>query len=66
MSLIDFIDKYFSKWSITSISTCRKGRGSLMLRNKETFILVYFNMNDGKSWTDSCVTVDHVEAYEYG
>lgn len=65
MILIDFINKYFSKWSITSISTCRKGRGSMMLRDKETFILVYFNMNDGKDWTDSCVTVDHVETYEY-
>ena len=61
MSLRQFIHTYFPDWKITSIST-NKISGNIRLRNKETFILVNFNMNNGTSWSDERVTVSHVEA----
>ena len=64
MSLINFINTYFRSWGIASMTNCGAKCGYMKLCNKDTFIKVYYNLNGCTDWTDSKVTVDHVEACE--
>lgn len=57
-----FINEYFGLWEIAEITTFGVDCGYLVLRNKETFVKVYFTMHGDKHWTGANVKVDHVEA----
>ena len=61
MSLREFKNKYFEDWRIAGISTYGNERGYIKLRNKDSFIKLYFKFNGAKHWTDDCVTLDYIE-----
>lgn len=64
MNLRMFINKYFGLWKIAETATFSGVCGYLKLRNKDTFVKVYFTMHGEKHWTGANVEVDHVEACE--
>lgn len=64
MNLQKFINKYFGLWKIAEITTFSETCGFLKLRNKDTFVKVYFTMHGEKHWTGTNVEVDFVEAVE--
>jgi len=64
MNALTFIHKYFSGWSIASVSTYGTIHCCMKLRSNETFVNVYINLNGSKHWTDYCATVDHISAAE--
>ena len=61
MSFREFKNKYFEDWRIAGISTYGNERGYIKLRNKDSFIKLYFKFNGAKHWTDDCVTLDYIE-----
>ena len=61
MSLHEFKHKYFADWRIAGITTYGNERGYIQLRNRNSFIKLYFNFNGAKHWTDNCVTLDYIE-----
>ena len=61
MSLREFKNKYFEDWRIAGISTYGNERGYIKLRDKDSFIKLYFKFNGAKHWTDDCVALDYIE-----
>lgn len=61
MSFREFKNKYFDDWRIAGISTYGNERGYIKLRNKDSFIKLYFKFNGAKHWTDDCVTLEYIE-----
>ena len=64
MNALTFIHKYFSGWSIATMSTYGNIRCIIKLRSGETFVNVHINLNGSKHWTDYCATVDYITAAE--
>lgn len=61
MKLHEFKHKYFFDWTIAGIATFGNERGYLKLRDKDSFVKLYFKFNGAKYWTDDCVTLDYIE-----
>ena len=61
MPLYEFKNKYFADWRIAGIATYGNERGYIKLRDRDSFIKVYFKFNGEKYWTDSRVTLDYIE-----
>ena len=61
MSFREFKNKYFEDWRIAGVSTYGNERGYIKLRDKDSFIKLYFKFNGAKHWTDDCVTLDYIE-----
>ena len=61
MSLREFKNKYFEDWRIAGISTYGNERGYIKLRDKDSFIKLYFKFNGAKHWADDCVALDYIE-----
>ena len=61
MPLYEFKNKYFADWRIAGIATYGNERGYIKLRDRDSFIKVYFKFNGAKYWTDGRVTLDYIE-----
>ena len=61
MKLHKFKEKYFADWRIAGVTTYGSERGYIKLRDRDSFIKVYFKFNGAKYWTDSSVTLDYIE-----
>ena len=61
MPLYEFKNKYFADWRIAGIATYGNERGYIKLRDRDSFIKVYFKFNGAKYWTDGRVTFDYIE-----
>ena len=61
MPLYDFKNKYFADWRIAGIATYGNERGYIKLRDRDSFIKVYFKFNGAKYWTDGRVALDYIE-----
>ena len=61
MSLREFKNKYFADWRIAEITTYANERGYIKLRDKNSFIKLYFKFNGAKYWADDYVTIDYIE-----
>ena len=61
MPLHEFKNRYFADWRIAGVTTYGNERGYSELRNKDSFIKLYFKFNGAKYWTDDCVTLDYIE-----
>ena len=61
MPLYKFKNKYFADWRIAGIATYGNERGYIKLRDRDSFIKVYFKFNGAKYWTDGRVTLDYIE-----
>lgn len=61
MSLREFKNKYFEDWRIAEIKSYGNERGYIKLRNRDSFIKLYFKFNGAKHWTDDYVTLDYIE-----
>lgn len=61
MPLHEFKHKYFEDWRIAGITTYGNERGYIKLRDRDSFIKLYFKFNGAKYWTDDCVTLDYIE-----
>ena len=61
MKLHEFKEKYFADWRIAGVTTYGNERGYIKLRDRDSFIKVYFKFNDAKYWTDDSVTLDYIE-----
>ena len=61
MSLREFKNKYFADWRISEVTTYGSERGYIKLRDRDSFIKVYFKFNGAKYWTDDCVTFEYIE-----
>ena len=65
MSLHEFVNKYFADWKITGTASYGNKRGYIKLRNKDSFIKLFFKFNGGKYWTDNCVTLDYIKGCDF-
>ena len=61
MPLYEFKSKYFADWRISEVTTYGSERGYIKLRDRDSFIKVYFKFNGAKYWTDDSVTLDYIE-----
>ena len=61
MKLHEFKNKYFADWRIAEVTTYGSERGYIKLRDRDSFIKVYFKFNGAKYWTDDSVTLDYIE-----
>ena len=61
MKLHEFKEKYFTDWRIAGVTTYGSERGYIKLRDRDSFIKVYFKFNGAKYWTDDRVTLDYIE-----
>ena len=61
MPLYEVKNKYFADWRIAGIATYGNERGYIKLRDRDSFIKVYFKFNGAKYWTDGRVTLDYIE-----
>ena len=61
MKLHEFKEKYFSDWRIAEVATYGNERGYIKLRDRDSFIKLYFKFNDAKYWTDDRVTLEYIE-----
>ena len=61
MKLYEFKEKYFADWRIAGVTTYGSERGYIKLRDRDSFIKVYFKFNGAKYWTDDSVTLDYIE-----
>ncbi len=65
MNLHTFIRTYLSHWTICSYCCCGTDCGYIVLRDKETRIKIFFNLNGNTSWAGNNVTIDHFEGDEW-
>ena len=61
MPLHEFKNKYFADWRIAEVTTYGIERGYIKLRDRDSFIKLYFKFNGAKYWTDDCVILDYIE-----
>ena len=61
MPLYEFKNKYFADWRIAEVVTYGNERGYVKLRDRDSFIKVYFKFNGAKYWTDDRVTLEYIE-----
>lgn len=61
MKLHEFKNKYFADWRIAGVTTYGSERGYIKLRDRDSFIKLYFKFNGAKYWTDDNVTLDYIE-----
>ena len=61
MPLHEFKNRYFADWRIAGVTTYGSERGYIKLRDRDSFIKVYFKFNGAKYWTDDCVTLEYIE-----
>ena len=61
MPLREFKYKYCADCRIGEVTTYGIERGYIRLRDRDSFIKVYFKFNGAKYWTDDCITLDYIE-----
>lgn len=61
MKLHEFRKKYLADWRIAEVTTYGIERGCIKLRDRDSFIKLYFKFNDAKYWTDDRVTLEYIE-----
>ncbi len=60
MSLLEIKNRYFANWKLAGIGNYGE-RGYIKLRDKDSFVKLYFRFNRGLTWADDCVTLDYIE-----
>lgn len=63
MNTYKFVKKYFPNWKIGSATHVNGKYGAVILQDKETKIVIFFNLNGDHYWQDEHCTVERVEAY---
>ena len=61
MPLHEFKNRYFADWRIAGVTTYGNERGYIKLRDRDSFIKLYFKCNGAKYSTDDRVTLDYIE-----
>ena len=61
MPLPEFKNREFAEWRIAGVTTQGNERGYIKLRDRDSFIKLYFKFNGAKYWTDDRVTLDYIE-----
>ena len=61
MSLREFKNKYFADWRIAEVVTYGNERGYIKLRDRDSFIKLYFKFNGAKYWAADCVILAYID-----